>query len=623
MIEVDKSTVVVQSGEELKNVLEQSAKYNYIYLASDILQEEEIALNEERAYLVIDGTYQSVRHTYTVTSESTDCSIKPSAKTQKITLKNMDIVSSNINGVVYCPVSLQYIGVLVEYNNIKYNGVELTYCPYSKVRVIDSTITIETTNSVSPQEAIEAATIELGGNTNITNTATNYALFTYRADVAAPKFKVLACSRVILTSDSKEFMQGTNRLNFVVSHDADVTLTTGNGFSSYTIHGVQNATIDKNAKFTFIEKSHLRVPMWTIYGTFTVNEGAEVAIINTYTSTPTDNYNLHFKGSACKLILNNPKSFILYTPNANVIYTNSPLEYTFKVSRVNMWTNSVEFQTAGSITNVPDYSWYKEEDLFEVSGVLSSTDTTVTTHNLTEEELNYMPALDSFKFQTKKQFSVGKTTMNIQPINSTSTAISGYAVPFSDVLISCDGMGENVSADSEGYFTSSIASTVQDGTEVEITVCLPASFVYTTRTITTPFDGELSLMDMTNSVEFELTGITGTSVILPRKKPIVLKVADSRVVSEPWKLYASISEIMASVNGFMLPETVVFKKFDDDYVVLSDTPQVVYTGSDNEGNYAKLHTITWSEEKGVLLSLEDEALEANEEYMTNVLWSIE
>ncbi len=67
-------------------------------------------------------------------------------------------------------------------------------------------------------------------------------------------------------------MSGTNKLNFTILHDTKVHLTTGNGFSSMTIHGANNVLIDERASFIFIEKSHQRIPMWAIFGNLTMKE---------------------------------------------------------------------------------------------------------------------------------------------------------------------------------------------------------------------------------------------------------------------------------------------------------------------------------------------------------------
>ena len=47
-----------------------------------------------------------------------------------------------------------------------------------------------------------------------------------------------------------------------------------------------------------------------------VKEGASVSILNTFMTTPTDNYNVYFKGNNQKIIIDNPKYIRIYTKNA-------------------------------------------------------------------------------------------------------------------------------------------------------------------------------------------------------------------------------------------------------------------------------------------------------------------
>lgn len=94
-------------------------------------------------------------------------------------------------------------------------------------------------------------------------------------------------------------MSGTNKLNFTILHDTKAHLTTGNGFSSESNYGVNNVLIDERASSIFIEKKYRTIPMWGIFGTLTVKEDSELQLINLYNNTPSDNYNIHFKGTDC------------------------------------------------------------------------------------------------------------------------------------------------------------------------------------------------------------------------------------------------------------------------------------------------------------------------------------
>lgn len=37
-----------------------------------------------------------------------------------------------------------------------------------------------------------------------------------------------------------------------------------------------------------------------------------------------------------------------------------------------MWQNSTDLSSAGDINNIPDYSWYKDNDLIQIEGTITS-----------------------------------------------------------------------------------------------------------------------------------------------------------------------------------------------------------------------------------------------------------
>ena len=78
-------------------------------------------------------------------------------------------------------------------------------------------------------------------------------------------------------------MSGTNELNLTILHDTKVHLTTANGFAPNPDEGANNVLIEERASLMFIEKSHQRIPMWTIYGTLTMKEDSELQVINSRT----------------------------------------------------------------------------------------------------------------------------------------------------------------------------------------------------------------------------------------------------------------------------------------------------------------------------------------------------
>ena len=621
---INKRTVQVFNSNELSDVLEYDNGYNYIYLGSDITLENGININENKKKIIIDGTYNNVRHKLTgMNSEEVTDTFLVNLNNEEIKVKNMDIEYTNPYGVMCIPMSTSYNDIITTYENINFNGTQLSFNPYGTTKIVDSIITIKETNGVAPQEVCESDRVILGGNTTISSNAVDYPLFQFKSNTASPSVVFLCKSDIRLSSDTREFMNGTNKLNFTILHDTSVNLVTGNGFAAYTIHGANNVLIDERASLIFIENKHQRIPMWSVFGNFTMREGSTLQLINSYDATPSDNYNIHFKGNSPILTLDNPKEVVIYTKNANVIYTNNPLTFNIKCKRLNMWTNSTTLTSAGGIDNLPDYYWYKEKELVKFEGTLTSSLTAITNHNLTRDELSKLSDIGNFSFQSRKQFSIGSIITNIHQINSTRNKISGHTtIGYCDVLIKYSDITEIVSADSDGLFEYQPTSSIPDNTTVEIISNNPSSFIYETRVVTTPYNGELSLMDIDSSFTFLLTPISINPIILPKNKDLVIKVVDSRANSSEWKLYAYISKPLTSQFGFVLEDALIFKKFDDTSIILDDTPKLVYTGQKNDGDILRT-VITCSKEKGPLLDLSNNALEINEEYFSDVYFTLE
>ncbi len=619
---INKKKVGISTSEELKDILENDNGYEYIYLMNNITLESGIKINEKKERIVIDGTYNSNRYTLTGMNSTSDSDTIIVSKTNKeVVVRNMNINYTNTYGVIYVPLDTNYIGILTTYNNINFNGTRLAYNPYGNVKIIDSLIIIEETNGIASLEICMGNYVIIGGKTTMTSSSLNSSLFYFRNNLN-PSIVFLCKSNVTISTDTKEFMTGTNKLNFTILHDTYVNITTANGLGSNPVYGTNNVLIDERATLIFIQKSHQRVPVWAVFGTFTMKKNSNLEIINSYSSTPADNYNIQFKGSNCKLILDNPNSVIMYSRNASVFYTNNTLDYSIICKRINLWKNSNTLTSAGDIYDLPEYSWYKDEGLLEISGTANSTTTTITNHNLTDEELKKMPDLNNFILQSKKEFSIGDNIINVHPIDSSKNKISGHTTNMADILIKYNDNVEVVNADNNGYFECTLENTISDGTEIELISNVASSFIYGTRIVTSPYNGELSLMDTTKIFNFSLVPISSNSIIFGKSESISLVVVDSRINSSEWKIYAYMEKPLTSQNGYTLPGVLVFKKLDDEMISLNETPSLVFKGTNNNGD-AKRTLITWSKEKGPLLDLTNNALEANEEYFAEVIFLLE
>ena len=614
---MDSNKVVVTTNDELKQVISEDNNYDYIYLGNDIVATEGFIINSNKSKLTIDGTYKDKKYTYTNNLSLEENVIKASTTNKKIVLKNMNIVCSNGYGVIYVVSHPNYSNVLVEYNNVNFSGIELSQNYYGTTKIVDSIIEIKDVNNVPAQRACNSNRILIDGNTTISNTSTTNTIFFFN-DVIPSLVKIMPNSRVNI-STPKEFMNGTNRLDLTIGHGAEFLLTTGNGFSKTTTHGARNVLVEEMSDFTFIENSHQRVPMWSVFGDFIVKEGASVSILNTYMTTPTDNYNIYFKGTNQKFILDNPKYVNIYTKNANVVYTNNPVDFIFKFTRINIWIYALDYTSACTLDDTPAFYWYKENNLAKIVGVLNKDNTTITSHNFTDTELNSLSDINSFSFQDRKILTIGLLKVNVHPITNSTNTISGHTVPYANVKIEFDNESLVVSADENGLFEASINSTISDNTRVKIISCLNKSF--TERNVTIPFLGELTLLKATENIPFSMSSSSTKPIILPKKNKTVVTVVDSRINSTNWKLYINYTNPMMEVSGKVLIDSLIFKKFNNEEIDLKTNKKLIFESSDSGGN-VNVSNVTFSIDKGLFLKPSEDLLEG-EDYSTKIIWSVE
>ena len=605
------------TNDELKQVISEDNNYDYIYLGNDIIATEGFIINSNKSKLTIDGTYKDKKYTYTNNLSLEENAIKASTTNKKIVLKNMNIVCSNGYGVIYVVSHPNYSNVLVEYNNVNFSGIELSQNYYGTTKIVDSIIEIKDVNNVSAQRACNSNRILIDGNTTISNTSTTNTIFFFN-DVIPSLVKIMPNSRVNI-STPKEFMNGTNRLDLTIGHGAEFLLTTGNGFSKTTTHGARNVLVEEMSDFTFIENSHQRVPMWSVFGDFIVKEGASVSILNTYMTTPTDNYNIYFKGTNQKFILDNPRNVNIYTKNANIVYTNNPVNFIFKFTRINMWIYALDYTSACTLDDTPAFYWYKENSLAQITGVFNKDTTTVESHNFTDEQLNLLSNINNFSFQNKKILTIGLLKINVHPITSTSDSISGHTIPLANVKIEYEDKSIKAVADENGLFEAKVDTVISNNTVVKITSCLNGCF--TERKVTTPFNGELTLFKVTQNIAFSMIPTSINPIILPKQKENIVTVIDSRLNSTNWKLYINYTNPMMEVSGKVLIDSLIFKKFNNEEMDLKTNKKLIFESSDSGGN-VNVSDVTFSIDKGLFLKPSKDLLEG-EDYSTKIIWSVE
>ena len=608
---INDTIIVVNDNDELKSVLSENNTYNYIYLGNNIEANSGFIINSNKSKVIIDGTYNGVKYTYTNYLTLEEEVIKASTGNKKIILQNMNIELSNPYGVIYVPSHPNYSNVLVEYKNINFNGIELSCNYYGLTKITDSVIIVKDTNNVNAQRVCNSNRIIIGGNTSITSNSTTNQVFFFN-DVIPSFVKIVPNSKVNIKTD-KEFMNGTNRLDLIVGHGSEFLLTTGNGFAITTTHGARNVTVEEMASFTFIEKNHQRVPMWVVFGDFVVKTGASLSVLNTYMNTPSDNYNIYFKGNNQNFILDNPKYVNIYTKNANIFYTNNPVNFDFKFSRINMCIYALDYNLACNIDDEPAYFFSKNNYLSEVKGVFDKDTTTITSHYLSDSDLS------NFSFQNKKIFTLGLLKINVHPLNSSVNTISGHTIKDTNLKIEYDDKSYSATSDENGYFEVNIGSNITNNKRIKITSVLNG--IFNERVVTTPFQGELTLLKVTENIPFDVDNITTNPIIIPKKNNTIVTIVDSRQVSTKWKLYVNYVNPMIEKSGKVLLDSLFFKKFDNDSIDLKTEKKLIFEASDNGGNVS-VSNVTFSLDKGLYLEPSSSLLK-DEDYSTLIIWSVE
>lgn len=222
---INDTSVVVNTSEELKTILEQNNNYTHIYFGANIILTSGIKIASTKTNVIIDGTYQNTTYTLEdMKSLSTSNTINvSSSNTTKVTVQNMNIKGYNYYGVIYVPKSTAYTDTIIEYNNVTYEGPQMIFHPNGLTRIINSKITIGDASTTTGNE------IEIGGNTTIIHTSKSNSSFWFRNP--NPSFTILENASATFASESRKFLYGTNDLTFNILNNAYFSITTKNGFA--------------------------------------------------------------------------------------------------------------------------------------------------------------------------------------------------------------------------------------------------------------------------------------------------------------------------------------------------------------------------------------------------------
>lgn len=587
MTEIDSEKVVVYSYTELKSVLEGNNAFTYIFLGDNITFTGGINILNTKLNITIDGTYNNVRHTFTeMQSLAASNTINVTNGSQNIKLCNMDIIGYNYYGPVYVPDSATYSGVILEYNNIKYTGPQITFNATGLSRYIDVNVTINDNSLTSGNEIAECNKIEIGGNSTFVHNSKGNSAFWFRN--STPTFTILENAVVNFTSTSRELFYGTNELILNINENSKFYVTAYNGLA-YGTFGTKSITVNKSSLFSINKTSSYAYPMINAYGNISVLENASLILLNE-NNTSSANYNIYFR-SIGSFILDNPKNVLINNKTANIISSSTTCSFSFTFTKIFLFNTYFDKSSNISSQNMFTYSWYKTSENVVFSGTFTSSIVTVNSNNLTEEEISILPSLTNFNFVNKRALSIGTTSLEIDYISDLDTLLSGKTSENSSNLISYENKNEVSISNNEGIFTLE-TGILSAGVVIKVITKSANNLIYEEKSITV--QGNLYLKSVTENISFTFEPISVSPLICPKESNLEIEIIDTRLGNNIWTLYALINHDLNN-NDNVLNNSLIFNDGETSKV-LNTEKTLIETGSLSK-------TITFEKDRGILLQL--------------------
>lgn len=406
MININETTVAVETSAELKTVLEENNNITLIYLAKDITLSQGITILGTKSQVTIDGLYPTdgtgTIHTYTdMDSAASGNAIGiRSASSIHVTVQNLNVVGKNYYGLIYVTEGTAYQNVVITYKNIVYNGPQITYHPSGLSIYENLTINIIASTSSPANEVAETAKLQIGGKTTITHNATSNSTFWFRGYDSAPYLEILEGADVSITTQ-RDIAYTSNYLKISVNKNAKLDIKTKYGFFRDNGHQASNILVDENATFSLIQsQTNGSAATISCRGEFTINKEATLYLEANYTnSAPL----ILFNTTSAKFNLTNPKKVLLYNKTNNCISLGNTATFDILCGKIDYWATSPTLISTGVVENTPLYAWNKtNEESINVIASVTSSKTTITSNNLTETEISSLPSLDLLTFQTAK-----------------------------------------------------------------------------------------------------------------------------------------------------------------------------------------------------------------------------
>lgn len=620
MIMLDDQTAVVYNTNDLRDAVDSDNGIDHVFLGANIVLAYGIRIFSNKESLVIDGFYDGVTHTFTeMDSDSQGNTLYISgASSIQITMQNMIIIGRNWYGSVSIYENTGTRNLSITYSKVVYAGRQMTFNRNGLTRYIDCDITIAPTTKTS-QEVGEVCKVEIGGTTVINHTTTSDSTFWFPTSSTEKYLTILADANVTITTRNDLMYTDSTSVVYTIESGASFTLNANNGFSRGSSHRAASFLVEKDASFRFIQTTNNGTSASLyIEGNLTVRQGANYYMQADYTAAAPL---IGFMTTSSSLTVENPKSFVLYKRNTPALSFQYTRPFSLSGGQLNYWsTAKTPLANAGTFDDIPQKKWYRPNwSSFSVSGTVAANATSVTNSTFTPEELANLPALTDLWLHYARVLSIGDLPLTVNPVTD-RRPITGTTAPYANVKAEYMSGGTAFSlivlAEADGRYL--IQTTVPVPFAAQVIVSANVPFLITMATVTSQEEGELLIENAPTLIRFILPPISRNPLWLRRASNEPVRVVDSRVVSTPWQLLASVDRPMTTQSGHTLPNAVVFVDENGEMTPLRiDDPIPVFEGGPDE----PATDILWDDSKGILLHV-TEPLHNKEEYTASLTWAV-
>ena len=609
---IDATKVVVNTFEDLKEILEGDNSYETIYFGSSIKLKSPITILPTKKRIILDGSYRSFIGQYEdmdSNNPADNIGIRKDSA-MEVTVRNMKITGHNSYGIIYTDDSADTSKCVITYENVTYTGSQISHNSQNLVRFIDCNITVPDSSSF-PGYVSLCHQVEFGG-TCLINHSTDKVMFSF--NTTTNSFTVLEYANITINCSKTELFISTNPVAMEFQKGSSFNLTTANGMSADN-----NSTADviiHEAASVMINQTKSALPQSTLYinKQLKMEPSSSLIMLNNLNLSIAENANIEFNVPSASMIIDNPSCLIL-SSFVNAFIAKVLVNFSFTFSQLNQW--SIMPIDADSIDNLPQYSWYSNVDNRNITGTILASKTSVLSTTFTAAELANLPDLSKFLLLTfEAGFSMGSLPLNIYPISTSSNKIAGKTLPNGDVLIKNGVVNTKVKADSTGYFELPIITPLNIGDEIKFIATIARAYIVRNKEVKVNHPGELTIAKAGYILNFPLVSSTTNPSLSPSDSAFEFVVIDSRSTSIPWKLMASIEGTLLSGD----PQAIVYEDSANKITPLDTTPLVVYEENGNGGT-PKEYNIKWMA-GGLLLKLTN-ALPADNIYRSKINWKIE